>query len=293
MKQKTISTNYLAMQALHQGELYQAQELFRKNLKAERNALTLNNLGAFYSEYNILNPDLFERDGRTYALHYVMLAVGEDNTGKSAFALGQIYASLGNYAEAVTWFLQSFEYKESFSAIYNAALCKMRDRDFKQAEIYFKQAESLANTGEMIDVLLGIAFSQAYLDISKAIKTAQLVYKLENNLFLYEKFMLSYLLQDEAKSLAFAEKLQNHCLALPVKAMVLDVFLKSGKTVAAQCYFQTEYDIMKEAGRCTLTDRTAFRKCFSDAKYRNDLIHTAFPAFELKKSCIYIGCPYH
>jgi len=286
MTNNTRLINDSAKKALNQGDLYIAQQLFRKNVKNERCVVTLNNLGVFYSEFNILSENLRERDGNKTALHYLKQVVDNDCSGKTAFAIGNVFFRLGMYCESALYFNKSFLLNHQFASIYNLGLCYFKERKYEQSLTSFEFAASIAKSDEQIDAIISLAFAEAYCHKGNLTKNAEKVFCLNDDFFDYKKFVLSYLLKDKKRMKKYViSTIKNFSLDMITCAMVIDALFILNQNNEANEFYKQELESL-ECRDYNTKDIAQLKRVWKDTNYRKMLICEYFPPlFPLRIDC--------
>lgn len=289
MKKNTGFINDAAIKALKEGNLYVAQQLFRENIKNERCVMTLNNLGVFYSEFNILSENLRERDGRKLALHYLTQAVDNDQSGKTAFSMGNVFFKLEMYVEAALCFNRSFLFNHQFSSVYNMGLCHFQEREYEQSLFCFELAAPLAKETEQVDIMLAIAYAEAYCQKSSVSKSAERVFCLNDNFFVYDKFVLSYLIGDEKRMKEYViPTVKNFSLDQITRAMVIDTLLLLNRKNDADVFYRQELEHLKDSPYNNSKEIAQLKRVVEDAVYRKAMIRDYMPPLTLANLDCYI-----
>lgn len=291
---KTVEINQKALQALHKGDLYTAQTLFRENVKRDRCALTWQNLGVFYGENNILDENLRERDGRRLALRLLSKAAAEDASGKAAFAMGNVYEKLGNHAQAAVFFERSLSSKRRFAAVFNRGVCLFNDRAFAEAAASFEEARYLANTEERTDVTAALAYAKIFAQKPDAAEYAQEIFRIRDDSLLYDQFVLAYLLQDEAHTAKYVLPAVRHfSLGEQVLAMAIDALLLLDRREEANAVFRESVENLQDSAYNTSREEARLRRAYMEKDSRKALIAAYLPPFDLQAVCCYLDCPFH
>lgn len=288
MKHNTYLKNCEAICALNRGDLHTAQLLLRQNVKYERCLTTINNLGVFYSENNMLDANLRERDGRKMALHYLMQVVEDDFSGVTSFAMASTFFKLEMYNKAIQCFDKSFNLKKQFASKYNAGLCYFKERKYEQAYIAFRSAASLAECDERIDAILSIAFSEAYFHKSVAPEISLQVFR-HNDILDYDKFVLAYLLSDEKMIDKYViPTIKGFSLGKISRVMAIDALLFLKRKKEADEFYKLSIEWLEEEDCNNSKEISQLKRIMEDGDYRKMLICEYLPPLEFQKKYCYL-----
>ncbi len=279
--------NDKAINAIKQGDLYNAQQLLRKNVKSKKCVMTLNNIGVFYAEYNILSENLRERDGRKAALHYLEKAVEGDSSGKTAFSMGKIFFELENYSQSALYFEKSFLLGGKFSAIYNKGMSQFMQRKYQEALSSFETSAPLARGTQLIDVALATAYTQVYCKKDSALESAQEVFRIDDKFFNWDKFVLAYLLGDKERMTEYIDTvIKGFALDRITRAMAIDTLLISNRKNDADTFYTQELECLKESCYNNSLEIRELKRLYNDSDFRKKLIGEFLPPIELS----YMDC---
>ena len=300
LKNYVENINQSALNALCQNEIYQAQILFRQNVKDNPCFISFNNLGVFYAFEGLFKLDNSCRGAKKLGIKYLKNAETFQKSHLTLFALGTIFFEYEDYKEAEMYFKQTYELKHDYSSAYNLALSFYRQNLYVESMEYFKKALDVYDDfhhyddSEHIETYVAYAFSLLQIDKNKCREALSYLFEDETEYMESDKFTLAYLCGEfEIAECLISPMLEHFSLTSKEMAMVFDCLFKFNKKDEAEKYLNNKIEILKEHDYHSQYDIRQLKKAFSQEEYRKELILSFRYIRPLIKECCYYGCKQH
>jgi len=303
-----IKTNKAALLALSQGEFYQAQLLFRKNVMKNLSAMTLNNLGSFYIFEGIYTNKDSCRRANKLGISYLQKAIAHQPLSLSFIALGHACFELQEFEGAVSNFGKAYELNVNHATLYNLAMSFYRIGAYDNAMLWFNKAinlcekpnsfftdpDSFYEQSEYFDTHTSYLFSLLQIDKIRCHKEIRVLFENDSRDLYLDRFILAYLCDD----LPLAESqikmvLEYWKTDIPVTAMIFDCLIELGNNDVAQNYLNNAIESYEDMKYNVKAEVTKLKKMFAQADYRRSIISTFQFTKPLIAQCCYYGCELH
>lgn len=285
--------NQIALRALEQNKIYQAQSLFRENAKKNPGYLTFNNLGVFYVFEGLFNQnDLIIRRGVRLGINYLKKAQVYKKTFFTFLALGHAFFKIEDYDGAIESFEQAYMLRSDYESAYNLANSFYRKGVYKEAVKWFKRSVSLCNSSEYAMTYSAFLFSLLMVNKDKCHEKIINLLEDKTSYFEYDKFIIAYLCGDmEMAEKQIKPMFEKFDLGIDVIAMAIDCLFILNKHEQAKKYLEYE---LENCEYYTQFEIKKIKKVFSHEDYRKKIISSfvhIIPVVDIQ--CCYFGCKLH
>jgi tetratricopeptide (TPR) repeat protein len=286
--------NGAALDILRQGKFYEAQTLFRQNVKYNPCFITYNNLGVFYAFEGLSKPDNSGRIATKLGMRYLKKAEAYQKSHLTSSAFGQICFKAKDYEGAVKHFEQACALKPDFYSTYNCGASYYMKGAYDTAAVWFKRALGICNSSNYTEALRSYIFSLLYSNKEEFLAVSHKMLEIDDEWMIREEFIFAYFANDlQSAESQIQPMLRQFCLDAQDMALVFDCLFKLGKETEAEDYLKQKVEYLEGFDYNTRPEISRMRKAFSQADYRAKLIAEYKHGIPCLGQCCYYGCKRH
>jgi tetratricopeptide (TPR) repeat protein len=300
MNEKTaIDINTQALSLLSEGKFFEAQTLFRRNVKNYPSLMTFNNMGVFYMEEGLNKSDDTCRSAGSLSMLYLKKALKFQKSKLTYCALGRLCFTMNNYSRkendyqgALEYYNRASEMGADYTTLFNYgvvlyALCK-----FLEASEYFCKALRLCDNVDLDEIFLAYSVALIYAASPKMRTVCHEA--VDRNIEIWDKFMITYLCGNLDLSQDYAEEMFGvYSPNSSEMAILFDCLFKLGKLQEAEKYLELKITSLQNLNCNTEREIQKIRKSFSIPEYRSEVVAEYKYTLSLLGQCCYFGCKLH
>lgn len=270
MKKNMKEINKSAFSALNKLEIYEAERLFRLNVKEFPNSKTFHNLGVSYLLEGIqLKRRINIRNSSLLSLIYLRKSLKLSNFPQTNSALGYLYFWKRKFRKAAEYFEKSYLLGSDCTSAYNCGVCLYHAEDFIESSKWIEKSinEFHDEDGYAREVMYHtLAFSYAYQGMSEEVKKIINVCPLPET----TQFKLLYLISDNSATNFLEEAILDTTFDFLTIAMIFDVISEIDAKRLCNVYniflsyMEDAYDRVKL--------KQKLKKIYCDERYRKKYI---------------------
>lgn len=288
------SINQGAIRALDKDDFLTAQSLFRQSVKRIGDAVSLNNLGAFYLSEGMLSKGGI-RKANKLSLKYLLAAENNIHSNKNLMAIGEWFYRKKKYDVSVNYLLQAYRLKTDYILCNNIGVSLFLQKDYTEAANFFKEAYFSCDYCDDLDIIgPSYVYSIIQYDKRMALDAFNQLIESSNPSTSDDRFILPYLCED----LNLAEKhigsmFDSHHVNFDVLAMVFDCLEQLGKIKEAKQYLEYQLEYLNDFECDTEHEIKLVKKAYNNLSFRAKAISGYRYIPNTISTCYYIGCYKH
>ena len=226
MKKNMKEINKTAFSALNKPDIYEAERLFRLNVKEFPNSKTFHNLGVSYLLEGIqLKRSVNIRNSSLMSLIYLRKSLKLSNLPQTNSALGFLYFWKRKFRKAAEYFEKSYKLGGDCTSAYNCGVCLYRAEDFIESSKWIEKSINKCHDEDEYDIEAmyhTLAFSYAYQGMPKEVKKIINVCPLSET----TQFKLLYLISDSSATNFLEKAIHDTTFDFLTIAIIFDVISK-------------------------------------------------------------------
>jgi tetratricopeptide (TPR) repeat protein len=300
MNEKTaVDVNAQALFLLSEGKFFEAQTLFRQNVKNYPGLVTFNNMGVFYMDEGLNNPDDTCRSAGSLSILYLKKALKSQKSKLTYCALGRLYFTMNDYSRkendyhgALECYKHANEIDADYATLFNCGVVLYALYKFSESAEYFYKALRLCDSSDSEKIFL--AYSAALIYAASPKMRTVCREAVDRNIEIWDKFMITYLCGALDLSQDYvAQMFDGYSPNSSEMAILFDCLFKLGKDQEAEKYLELKIASLQNLNYNTGREIQKIRKAFSTPEYRSDVVAKYKYTLSLLGQCCYFGCKLH
>lgn len=286
----TINQN--ALDILNRGNFYEAQKLFKKNVKTNPSLISFNNLGAFYIAHGMELSNGEVVNANKSGLNLLKKAASLSKSYINLMAIGDWYFDNKDYLNAENYYRQACWVSESSDALANLGSVLFIQKKYNEADTMLKRALLNCDEDKKGSINLTYAFSliQRNMTGREVQEILESLEEIENQ----DVIALAYFNGNMKLVEKLFESMSEYWLLdIPTMAIVVDCLLKLNQQHKAEKILDLHIEKLLGYDCVDKKEIASLTKIIKNAHLRNTEIskYRYFP--ETKKICHFIGCRQH
>jgi len=273
-------------------DYYTAQQLFKQNAKSAPSLMTFNNLGVFYTENGMELSNGKIISAKKHGLKYLKKASSFSNSYINFMAIGDWYFRERDYLNAECYYRKVYNLHTTSDVIANLGFSLFMQQKYNEASTIFEEGLHICEIDKKDEINLAYAFSLVYSNKSR--KHVQRVLETLEDKGNCDVLALAYFNGDMKLVEELIEVIaDNYYISIPTIAMVIDCLLGLEKQNEAKEFLSEQVEKLKEFDYDIEDEFNSLSKLIENEDTRNTEIsnYRYFP--RIYRICYFIGCKEH